>query len=164
MWSNRTSHAAIVPAQVALAGPRGRPGGGEGQHIGPGAAPHRYGLRYLGATLETVRGNGSMRQRGSSGGGELRLQPSPSNHALSIFFIRAHFKIALWAVHVPGVQNTWADAISRDNLGHLFSQVPGAVTGQCQVPSQLVQLLVVQRPDWTPRTWTQLFRSCLQPE
>ena len=30
-----------------------------------------------------------------------------------LFFIRAYFEISLWAVHVPGVQNTWADAISR---------------------------------------------------
>ena len=80
-----------------------------------------------------------------------------------LFFIRAYCEISLWAVHVPGVQNAWADAISRDNLRYFFSQVPGAPDKQEVVPQQLVHLLVEQRPDWTSRVWTQLFRSCFQP-
>ena len=79
-----------------------------------------------------------------------------------LFFIRAYFEISLVAVHVPGVQNTWADAISRDNIEYFLSQVPGATMEQRKVPDQLVHLLVDQQPDWTSPTWTQLFRSSLQ--
>ena len=80
-----------------------------------------------------------------------------------LFFIRAYFEISLWAVHVPGIQNGWADAISRDNLSYFFSQVPGAVDRQEVIPHPLVQLLVEQSPDWTSRAWIQLFRRCFQP-
>ena len=44
-----------------------------------------------------------------------------------LFFTRAHFQIELWTVHVPGIENTLADAISRNNLCLLYSQVPGAI-------------------------------------
>ena len=44
-----------------------------------------------------------------------------------LFFIRARFQLDLHAVHVPGVENVLADAISRDNLHILFTQIPGAV-------------------------------------
>ena len=79
-----------------------------------------------------------------------------------LFFIRAHFEISLGAVHVPGFQNTWADAISRDNIQYFLLQVPGAARGQRKVPDELVHLLVDQQPDWTSPTWTQLFRNSLQ--
>ena len=32
-----------------------------------------------------------------------------------IFFIRVQFQIELWAVHVPAVENSLADAISRES-------------------------------------------------
>lgn len=41
----------------------------------------------------------------------------------SCIVIRVHFDISLWAVHVPGTLNSWADAISRDNLAYF----PGAL-------------------------------------
>ena len=41
-----------------------------------------------------------------------------------LFFIRAHFNIHVKAVHIPGRDNLLADAISRNNLQFLFSQVP----------------------------------------
>ncbi len=36
-----------------------------------------------------------------------------------LFFVRASLELEVWAVHVPGVENGIADAISRNNL-HLF--------------------------------------------
>lgn len=80
-----------------------------------------------------------------------------------LFFIRARFQFNMYAVHVPGVENSLADAISRNNLSVLFSQMPGAVNNQVQVPPPLLALLVEQQPDWTSPAWTRLFRSCFQP-
>ena len=37
-----------------------------------------------------------------------------------LFFIRAHFQIWLWAVHIPGIGYTVVDAISHNNLCLLF--------------------------------------------
>ena len=77
-----------------------------------------------------------------------------------LFFIRAHFTLSVRAVHVPGVENGWADAISRNMLSNFFSQVPGAIN-RCQpIPPSLLDLLVGQQLDWTSTAWTQLFKRC----
>ena len=80
-----------------------------------------------------------------------------------LFFIRARHQVDLRAVHVRGVANAMADAISRNNLNFLFSQAPGAREGRIEVPPALMALLVQQQPDWTSEAWRQLFRSCFRP-
>ena len=80
-----------------------------------------------------------------------------------LFFIRAHFQISVRAEYVPGAHNTIADAISRNNLCLLFTQVPLSVNKQVVIPRELVSLLAEQQPDWTSPTWTKLFRSCFPP-
>ena len=80
-----------------------------------------------------------------------------------LFFIRARFHITLWAVHVPGVQNTWADSISRDKACSFLSKVPPGSYVRSAVPGQLVVLLVEQLPDWTSLAWTRQFVACFPP-
>ena len=80
-----------------------------------------------------------------------------------LFYVRARFKFYLRAVYIPGEYNVLADAISRDNLDLLFSQVPQAATSRIVLPPQLSALLVHSRPDWTSPHWTQLFGSCFPP-
>ena len=80
----------------------------------------------------------------------------------SLFFITAHHDITLRAVHIPGVDNVAADAISRDNLILFHSQVPAARPSPTRLPPAALSLLVLQQPDWTSPAWTRLFRSCLR--
>ena len=80
-----------------------------------------------------------------------------------MFFIRAFFRVAVRAVHIPGVDNSLADAISRDNLAYLFAQVPAAVQARMPIPPPVLDLLVNHQPDWTSQTWAQLFRNCFRP-
>ena len=70
-----------------------------------------------------------------------------------LFFIRAYFQIDLWAVHIPGVENTLADAISRDNLPLLYSQVPAAQGQESPIPPALLELLLSHQLDWTSLNW-----------
>ena len=77
-----------------------------------------------------------------------------------LFFIRARFDIELEAVHLPGSENLFADAVSRDKLSVLFTQVPAAKESQTPVPSELVSLLVDSSIDWTSPAWSQQFGSC----
>ncbi len=79
-----------------------------------------------------------------------------------LFFVRAHLQLDLLALHVPGVENVLADAISRNNLHVLFTQVPGATHGRTAIPANLLSLLVERQPDWTSQAWTRLFRSCFR--
>ena len=80
-----------------------------------------------------------------------------------LFFIRAHFQLAVSAVHVPGIENTLADAISRNQLHILFAQVPEAMCRRVEIPPNLLSLLVEDQPDWTSPTWVRLFSSCFPP-
>ena len=79
-----------------------------------------------------------------------------------LFFILAAWDISLYACHIPGVLNTVADAISRDNNPLLFSKVPCANRRPASVPAHLKELLLTQQPDWTLPSWRHLFSSCLQ--
>lgn len=50
-------------------------------------------------------------------------------------FLEAKFDLTLSAVHVPGVENTLADAISRNNLDVFFDLCPQAHRQACSFPS-----------------------------
>ena len=80
-----------------------------------------------------------------------------------LFFIRAYYGIHIQVVHIPGSENTLADAISHDNLSVLFSQVPKAALGHTPVPLNLLEVLVKKQVEWTSASWCQQFRSCLRP-
>ena len=79
-----------------------------------------------------------------------------------LFFIRARFNFHLEAVHIPGAQNNLADAISRDKLELLFSQVPTTRSSRVWLPRELVSLLVDNPVDWTSPAWSRRFGSCFQ--
>ena len=79
-----------------------------------------------------------------------------------LFFIRAHYQFTLQAQHIEGANNTWADAISRDNPVFMQSQVFRSTYQRTPLPQSLVELLVERQPDWTSVHWTQLVRDCLQ--
>ena len=80
-----------------------------------------------------------------------------------LFFIRARFNVELIASHIPGKVNCLADAISRDQLAVLFSQVPSALWNLCQLPTPLVSLLLDQHLDWTSHNWRASFEACFPP-
>ena len=80
-----------------------------------------------------------------------------------LFFFKACYQFSVQAVHVEGVNNAWADAVSRNNLDYLHSQVFQSTYHHDPLPEDLVKLLVVEQPDWTSCRWTQLFRNCLKP-
>ena len=76
-------------------------------------------------------------------------------------FIKAIYGLELQVLHLPGEMNTLAHALSRNNFAYFHSQVPGA--RRYQVPAQVLNLLVLERPDWTSVAWTQLFANYFQP-
>ena len=80
----------------------------------------------------------------------------------SLFFVTAHFEIAVRAVHLAGRDNEAADAISRDKMAVFFSQVPQADRTPTAMPQALLDLLVAQCPDWTSPSWSRLFTNFLR--
>lgn len=88
--------------------------------------------------------------------------PSIMHILRCLFFIRAQFQLEVWATHVPGVENSLADAISRDNLHLFLLQAPTSSNHRRAIPQDLWRLLTGQQPDWTSQTWTRLFASSFQ--
>ena len=76
-----------------------------------------------------------------------------------IFFVTASFKIMLFPVHVPGVTNKVAHAISRNNIAAFRS---GTASTPMAIPPEVVDILIRQSPNWTSQAWSQWFSSCLQ--
>ena len=80
----------------------------------------------------------------------------------SAFFFTAAYGITLVAVHIPGVENREADALSRNDHLSFLAQNPGACRGPEFIPQGLLEVLVRQRPDWTSPNWARLLADCLQ--
>ena len=80
-----------------------------------------------------------------------------------LFFIRVRFQMSLHAVHTPGHLNSVADALSHNNLSHLFKQVPTASYTPDRILPELLDLLINQQLDWTSKdldkTVQQLFQQ-----
>lgn len=76
-----------------------------------------------------------------------------------LFFISAHFDFSVVATHIAGHRNTLADALSRDNLPLFFSLAPQADKIPVVIPDHLIQVLAVEKPDWTSSCWIHWFHS-----
>lgn len=136
------------------------------RELAPRVHPYNPGLCHMGSTLAEVAGGSALRQHGGCVCGECGLQQGATDHAPAAlpFFIQAFFHLSVRAVHVPGAQKGWADAISRNHLSLFLAQVPGVVGQQELLPTSLMALLVNEQPSWTSSAWAQLFRHCFQQD
>ena len=80
----------------------------------------------------------------------------------SLFFWLAMFQVLVVAEHITGSCNGPADALSHNNAPSFMSQVPHACRQPSEVPQELVELLLMRRPDWTSQSWTVLLESTLR--
>ncbi len=65
-----------------------------------------------------------------------------------LFFIEAKFQFVATAAHVPGVQNTLADALSRDNWALFHCCLPQADRLPTPIPTALAEGLL-RKTTWT---------------
>lgn len=79
--------------------------------------------------------------------------------ARCLAFIKAKFEFELMATHLPGAKNSIADALSRNKMTSFRSLLPQADQEPTRVPDSLLDLLIISRPDWTSRLWTDLWSS-----
>ncbi len=78
--------------------------------------------------------------------------------ARCLAFIADKFDFHMEAMHIKGVVNTRADALSRDNLLFRLQADKEAIP----IPEPLLDLLILSKPDWTSRRWTELWSSILR--
>ena len=77
--------------------------------------------------------------------------------ARCLAFITAKFEFHLTAAHIKGANNVKADALSRDNLQLFCSLHPQANLEGTLIPQSLLDLVLLSRPDWTSKHWTELW-------
>lgn len=73
-----------------------------------------------------------------------------------LVFYAAFYRFQFVAEHVPGVLNTAADAISRNNTSLFLSLAPPQIP-HITIPQSVLELLVIGRPNWGSNEWTRLF-------
>ena len=78
-----------------------------------------------------------------------------------LHFFTAHFKISLQAVHIAGVDNIAADALSRNKPDVFWSCSPQASPAPSVIPQSLLEMLLHHQPDWTSSSWRRMFLSSL---
>ena len=74
-------------------------------------------------------------------------------------FYAAFYGFQITSDHIPGVLNTAADALSRDNLPLFHSLVSQAQ--QVFPPQAVLDLVINLRPDWGSQAWIHLFTRSL---
>lgn len=91
---------------------------------------------------------------------------SSDAHALALLrclhFVTAKFIPS--AVHLPGVDNVLADALSRDNLAYFFLHNPQASPLPSLIPVPLMDLLASTNLDWTSPSWNSTFSSIFKQD
>ena len=87
--------------------------------------------------------------------------PSIMHLVRALHFFLAHWDIRLWADHVPGKVNTATDALSRNMMQVFHKQLPSVFQEGTPLPQVLLDLLVLQRPDWTSTSWRDKFKHFL---
>ena len=84
---------------------------------------------------------------------------SHSSGNVDIMHLLWCFQCQLWVEHVPGCQNSAADALSR-NLPQVFQRcVPTALQQPVQIPTPVLQLLIFVKPDWLSPGWRRMLAS-----
>ena len=79
--------------------------------------------------------------------------------ARCLAFITARFEFHIVAVHIKGTLNIQADALSRNNLALFRSLHPQANQEETPVPQSLLDLVILSKPDWTSKSWTELWST-----
>lgn len=79
-------------------------------------------------------------------------EPGMAHMLRCLFYLEAKYDFRLTAVHVRGVDNGAADALSRNRLKSFFLFVPQAAQVPCPVPAGVVSCLVGQG-NWTYGDW-----------
>ena len=80
-----------------------------------------------------------------------------------LHFVAAEHPFTYTSKHIPGTENSLADAISRNSLSTAFSVQPLLAQDPCPISSCLSALVQDDNIDWTSATWTTRFLACLQP-
>ena len=76
-----------------------------------------------------------------------------------LWFFTAYFDVSINASHLPGVLNTSADMLSRNQVQQFFQLHPDASHNPMSLPLSLQELISLCQLDWTSATLIKLFKE-----
>ena len=74
-------------------------------------------------------------------------------------FITAKYEINMIACHIQGVHNSLADAISRNKAHDFLLNWPQALPSPSPILSELLDLIIIEKPDWRSQRWIELWKA-----
>ena len=87
----------------------------------------------------------------------------PIMHLLrGLHFVCAYYNINLRAAHIAGVDNSIADAISRNSMQAFFALAPSARRQPTPIPQALWRIFVESQPDWLSDVWRRSLTDSLR--
>ncbi len=88
-------------------------------------------------------------------------EPAVMHLLRCLHFYEAYYECKLIAEHLPGFLNGGADDLSRNRLLSFMQKFPGASRTPTMIPAALLDMLLLQKPDWLSPAWRQLFNATL---
>ena len=76
-----------------------------------------------------------------------------------LWFFVAYFDITILMEHIPGIHNGVADQLSCNHMQQVFISNPQAHLLWAPLPPEPLQIVSVEKPDWTSPRFTQLFNT-----
>lgn len=76
-----------------------------------------------------------------------------------LFFLEAKYQFKLISAHIPGIHNTLADDLSRNQAFSFLLKAPQFHRLPDPISAELLDILVVRRLDWTCTDWIKLFSA-----
>ena len=127
--------------------------------LGQGTGPHFDCSCSIGPPMGRTPSPIPIRQPINSSIGELRvLSGSHTGMPTPVLFL-ASWQFTLSAKHIPGAQNSAADALSWNKASILLALVPHADPTPSPISSTLQDLLLAPDACWTSAHWRRGFRS-----
>ena len=123
--------------------------------------PHHNGRGPVGPTMGGVKGLRPLRQCGNCINKKSARDPTLSRLLRLLALLCAVYDITLTARHLPGVQNTSADAPSRNRLHTFLSLNPQASPMPTVIPPSLQVLVFNSHLRSTLPTWIRKWRDTL---
>ena len=120
-----------------------------------------WGQRWVGKTVMARCDNSAVVaviNKGSS------KEPEVMQLLRCLTFIQAKHQFDLLAAHIQGKVNVRADALSRGNVQYFLSLHPQARRQPTPLPIELLDLTIIRKPDWTSRSWTDLWSAIFEQD
>lgn len=115
-----------------------------------------WGAKWRGKTVLALCDNAAVVSIVNQGASR---NPEAMHLMHCLAFLAAKFEFFLFSTHLRGVDNSLADSLSRNNRDHFLAAFPQANPVPTPLSAELLDLLILSKPDWNAKRWTELWTT-----